>query len=526
MSLKSRLLGMAFASADVLFELDQSKVAFAVGAGPVPGVDPGAAWAGHHLQELLDEASLRSVKTVLAALAPGLRSDPVEIQVLTGDGRARRGVLRAFILPDLAPFVSCALAWDGAAYAWAAPKPKPILDARGLLRRLADAMAQGGTGPELSVAFVEVPGLNADDEPHRKAGERIEAHLQAASLSGQSAARLSPDRFALVRDVSDIADLVAAVRAAGAAEGLELSPVATSGALGSVEPGVAVRTLRLALDACLKDGAEAGAHFGARLQRTVQDADRFRGIVRDRQFTLAYQPIVALDTRALHHFEGLARFGGASQAPVGPIAMAEELGLIESFDLAVAEKALLQLRQPGFGLTKLAVNVSGVSVTGDAYVDGLLRMTASTPELRRRLMIEVTETAAIADLEAANRKLKALRSAGISVCLDDFGAGSASFDYLRRLEVDIVKLDGAFVRDLEATPRARTLAGHLVQLCRDLKISTVAEMVETEAQAEAVKALKIDLAQGWLFGRPTPTPVLQSAAPAAARRKGEVVGWG
>ena len=517
---------MAFASADVLFELDQMRVAFAIGAGPVAGVDPGAAWGGQALDDLLDDTSRGPARAAVAALSPGLRSEPIDIRILTGDGRARRAVLRAFILPELAPFVSCALVWDGPAFALAALKPAPLLDARGLLRRLGEMMAQGGTGPEISVAFIEVPGLDIDDESHRKASARIEAHMQAASLDGASAARLSPDRFALMRDTSEISDLAAAVQAAGEAEGLNLSAIATSGDMGQAEPAIAVRTLRLALEACLKDGAEAGAHFGERLKRTVQDADRFRGIVKDRQFALVYQPIVALDTRAVHHFEALARFGGAAQAPVGPIAMAEELGLIEGFDLAVAEKALLLLRQPGFGLAKVAVNASGLSLTGDAYVDGLLRMTASAPDIRKRLMVEVTETAAIGDLDAANRRLKALRAAGVKVCLDDFGAGSASFDYLRRLEVDIVKLDGGFVRELETEPRARTLAGHLVQLCRDLNIRTVAEMVETEAQADAVKALKVDYGQGWLFGRPAPTPVAQVPAPVSARRVGEVVGWG
>lgn len=526
MSLKSRLLGMAFASADVLFELDQMRVAFALGAGPAAGIDPASAWGGQPLEDLIDESSRAPVRAAIAALAPGRRSEPVDIRVLAGDGRARKAVLRAFILPELAPFVSCALVWEGGVFDLAAPKARPLLDARGLLRRLGEIMAQGGTGPDMSVAFVEVPGLDVDDESHRRAGARIEAHLQASSLEGSSAARLSSDRFALMRDASSITDLAEVVRAAGEAEGLSLSPIATSGELGAVEPTIAVRTLRLALEACLKDGAQAGANFGERLKRTMQDADRFRGIVRDRQFTLAYQPIVALDTRAVHHFEALARFGGATQAPVAPIAMAEELGLIESFDLAVAEKALLQMRQSGFGLVKIAVNASGLSLTGDAYVESLLRMTASSLDLRRRLMVEVTETAAIADLDAANRRLKALRTAGIKVCLDDFGAGSASFDYLRKLEVDVVKLDGGFVRELETEARTRTLAGHLVQLCRDLKVATVAEMVETEAQSAAVRALGVDFGQGWLFGRPAPTPVVQSSPAASTRRVGEVVGWG
>ncbi|MDQ8029487.1 MAG: EAL domain-containing protein, partial [Brevundimonas sp.] len=204
--------------------------------------------------------------------------------------------------------------------------------------------------------------------------------------------------------------------------------------------------------------------------------------------------------------------------------MAEELGLIEDFDLAVAEKAVSQLRKPGFGLVKAAINVSGVSLSNDHYVEGLLRMTAGNPEIRKRLMVEITETAAVSDLEGANRRLQALREADIKVCLDDYGVGAASLTYLRKLQVDLLKMDGVFAREIETDPKMKTLATHLLELCRELKIQTVAEMIETEAQADIMKALGVDYGQGWLFGRPTETPVL--AAPVSSRRKGEVVGWG
>jgi EAL domain-containing protein (putative c-di-GMP-specific phosphodiesterase class I) len=525
MTMKSRLLGMAFAASDVLFELDRDKVTFAIGAGPVPGVDPGAAWSGQSLDTLLGEDCLERVRTAIAALTSGVRSAPVDIEVLTGDGRARRATLRAFLLPDLAPFVSCAMVWQGAPYPAVASKVEPLLDARGLLKRLGALLAVGGTGPELTVDFLEVPGLGGLDEPHRKAGERIEARLQRASVGAASAARLAPDRFALMRESADIVDLAEEIRAMGLAEGLNLSPVATRADVGRAEAAVAVRTLRFALEDCLKDGAAAGDRFSARLQRTVQDADRFRAIVRSRDFNLVWQPIVALDSRAVHHFEALTRFGGAASAPTGPIAMAEELGLIEDFDLAVAEKALTQLRRPGFGLVKGAINVSGVSLADDRYVEGLLRMTAAAPAIRKRLMIEITETATVADLDGANRRLASLRAAGIKVCLDDYGVGAASLIYLRKLSVDILKLDGCFAREIETDPKVRTLATHLLDLCRDLKIATVAEMVETERQSATMKALGVDYGQGWLFGRPTETPAVAIPV-ASARRKGEVVGWG
>ncbi len=155
-------------------------------------------------------------------------------------------------------------------------------------------------------------------------------------------------------------------------------------------------------------------------------------------------------------------------------------------------------------------------------------MTASRPEERKRLIVEVTESAALSDVEAANRRLGGLRAAGIKVCIDDFGAGAASYDYLRRLSVDTVKIDGSFVQGLESDPRARTLIGHLVELCRSLKVETIAEMIETEAAADVLREIGVDLGQGWLFGKAEAEPrtVLAYNEPVAARRVGAVAGWG
>src|SRR5690606_10809821 len=150
------------------------------------------------------------------------------------------------------------------------------------------------------------------------------------------------------------------------------------------------------------------------------------------------------------------------------------------------------------------INVSGASLSNDAYVTALLAMTASTPEVRKRLLVEVTETAALAEIASANRRLSGLRDVGIKICIDDFGVGSASFDYLRGLNADIVKIDGSLIRDIVSEPRIRTLISHVVELGRSLGLETVGEMVETEDQAKALQELGVDYAQGWLFGRAEP----------------------
>lgn len=532
MTLTPRLLGLAFAAADALIEVDQHGVVrFALGSGPVASQQT-SAWVGRPLGERLSVQSAATLRNLLDALLPGQRSPAAEVLVDCGDGRMRSATLRAFALPDIAPARSCALSYAGEPFevdhaplaAGAPPR-----DAEGFLNHAQASLSSGETGAlqRLALAFIDVNGLHdVDPATLERVHHRIGGALNAASHDGASAGRLTSDRYALIRKLDDTRDLAAEMRKAGQAEGVVLSAVATQSALGG-DAASALRAMRFAIEGCLKDGGldQPELSFADSLQRTLKDADRFRSIVRDRDFALYYQPIVDLKTRAVHHFEALARFGQGS-GPAAAIRMAEELALIDGFDLAVAEKAVRRLREPGGGLLKIAVNVSGASLANDAYVAALLKMTAAAPDDRRRLMVEVTETAALADLAAADRRLGALRNAGIKVCIDDFGAGSASFDYLRGLSVDAVKIDGALVRDIDIDARTRTLVAHLVELCGSLNLETIAEMIETDQIADALRDLGVTHGQGWLFGRAEPEPRTILNTPAIrGRRQGVVEGW-
>jgi EAL domain-containing protein (putative c-di-GMP-specific phosphodiesterase class I) len=526
MNTKSRLLGMAFAAADTLLELDaDGRVDMALGAGPCPRGPVAETWRGSLLAELVGKAGQKPLAEALAAIRPNERAAPIDTLVLCGPDHVRRARLRLFQLPDLAPAVSCAITYDGAPFTLAVPEAPQLLSADGLLFRVRTSLAEADG--DVAVAFVDVPGLAAPGDAHQRAAARVAAVLQASSVDGASAARLAPERFALVRAADSQTDLVTEVRDAAAAEGLDLAVRTTEAALSGVAPPEStVRALRFALEACIREGGidGAGAAFSESLKRTLKEADRFRAMVKSRDFALEYQPIVDLSTGVTRHFEALARFG--SRGPADSIRLAEELGLIEGFDLAVAEKALQQLRRPGFGLTRIAVNVSGASLGADGYVDGLLRLTAASPDIRNRILVEVTETAAVADIEAAARRLTGLRRAGIKVCLDDFGVGAASLDYLHRLPADTVKIDGRFVREIATDQRARNLVARVVELCTDLKMSTIAEMIETESQAGAIRVLGVGYGQGWLFGRPASEPTVAAPKAVTGRRQGAVAGWG
>ncbi|AYG95962.1 EAL domain-containing protein [Brevundimonas naejangsanensis] len=530
MTLTPRLLGLAFAAADALVEVDEEGVVrFALGSAAAPGQQT-AQWVGKPLGDRLSVSSAAPVARLLADLRPGERSPAMAVLLDCGDGRVRRATLRAFALPDIAPARSCALSYEGPPLlAEDAPPLATRLapDADGFLAHARSSLSGATTEAlqRLALAFIDISGLEGVDEATlARIHERIGAIVGGASHDGTSAGRLTASRYALIRDSDDSRDLAAEMQGVGMAEGVNLSANAAQAALGG-DAASALRAMRFAIESCLKDGGleQPELSFAESLRRTLKDADRFRAIVRDREFDLFYQPIVDLKTRAVHHFEALARFSQGS-APAPAIRMAEELALIEGFDLAVAERAIKRLRAPGGGLLKIAINVSGASLANDAYVAALLRMTA--PDDRRRLMVEVTETAALADLAAADRRLGALRDAGVKICIDDFGAGSASFDYLRGLSVDAVKIDGGFVRDIDRDPRARTLITHLVELCGALKLQTIGEMIETDAVAEGLGALGVTHGQGWLFGRAEAEPrTILSSPSQRARRQGVIEAW-
>jgi len=243
---------------------------------------------------------------------------------------------------------------------------------------------------------------------------------------------------------------------------------------------------------------------GDRRKPSQIDAVPLGAAIRDRDFTLAYQPVVALSDGALHHHEVLVRFG-SDGSPFPMIRMAEEMDLIAPLDLAVLETTVRILQ--GAPDLVLAVNVSGRSVMNESYLTQALGLVAAAPDIRGRLMLELTESAAVEDLPLADRHLQAFRAAGCEVCLDDFGAGAASLAYLQQLTLDLVKIDGRYIRDLQHGGREATFVKHLVAMCEELGVRTLAEMVETPEAEDAVRRAGVDYAQGWLYGRATADPI-------------------
>lgn len=533
-----RFLGFAFASADLLAELNPAgRVVAAVGATKaLTGISESEV-AGKSWQDLIAPADHAMVEAVLISLTDGVRRGPLTVELIPS---GRTAHLNVFRLPG-SKALSCALS-----AAPAPPRPECGPDgyqARDGFEAMAEDLLRAAAviGQELDLALVQAPGLanlleNASEEAAAGIERSLAGALRAEAFGGAPAARLGPEHFALIRSKASSPDLmlsrlsgVVSMAAGEDAVSLDDRVLAVDPSGQTVERSM--RALRYAMDTFVEQGAQGAfaeslsEAFNQSLQKTLAKAGALGGMVKEKAFDLVFQPIVNLHTLELEHYETLVRFQ-SGESPFAMIRMAEELALIEQLDLAIAGQAFQKIHASRGKNLNLAVNISGRSIEDHGFVSELRRITGRHPELIDRMVLEVTESAAIKDLKTANRHIQTLRADGHKVCLDDFGAGASSIAYLQALQVDVVKIDGRYVRDLASDGREAVLVRHLVELCKELGVTTIAEMIETEAVEDAARRAGVDCGQGWLYGRPTAEPQPPASRKSAARRVGSVDSWG
>ncbi|HVV93379.1 MAG TPA: EAL domain-containing protein [Hyphomicrobiales bacterium] len=226
--------------------------------------------------------------------------------------------------------------------------------------------------------------------------------------------------------------------------------------------------------------------------------------LRERRLRLAYQPVVEAAGHRVAWYEALARRADPA-APIAPlVAAAEQLGLVPILDRQMLEAALAALAaDPGLSL---ALNVAAATTADVEWRRCLDAFLDRRPDDARRLVVEITETQAFADLGEAVAFVHGLRSRGIRVAIDDFGAGHTSFHALRALAVDLVKIDGEVVAGAARSAVDQAFLRAVVALAGEVGFKTVAERIETAAEARLLADIGIDYLQGDLFGVPGPLP--------------------
>ena len=232
------------------------------------------------------------------------------------------------------------------------------------------------------------------------------------------------------------------------------------------------------------------------------------GLKEDR-FTPWFQPILDLETGTVHHYEALARLVGEDGKIILPgsfIDIAERFCIVGLIDRMIIEKTMRkqsEMMKKGV-LLSFAMNLSGKDLGDTDLLDFIKVKITETNADPRSLVFEITETAAIGDLEKATRFVRALKELGCHFSLDDFGVGFTSFTYLKELQVDFIKIDGSFIKKLHESHEDQVFVKAITDLAKGLRIKSVAEFVENEKSLAILKSFGVDFAQGYFIGKPSP----------------------
>lgn len=234
---------------------------------------------------------------------------------------------------------------------------------------------------------------------------------------------------------------------------------------------------------------------------------RLRRALAEGLFVLHYQPIVCLQDGTVSHHEALLRLAddidGRLVAPNAFLPAAERYGLVRQIDRMVLGEAIcLMGAELADRSTPVAVNLSALSVTGEGTLAHIERLLSTYEVDPRRLILEVTETAAISDMSRASEFCRGVQQLGCAVALDDFGAGFGSFRYLKRLPFDYLKIDGDFVRALPRSHKDQLVVQALVRVAQGMGKRTIAEYVGGQETIALLASYGVDYAQGFAIGRP------------------------
>jgi diguanylate cyclase (GGDEF)-like protein len=348
-------------------------------------------------------------------------------------------------------------------------------------------------------------------------GDRLDRCLRASDVIG----RIGGDKFGAVLANCSEADIAIAAEkiletARDTVVETPAGPIHVTVSIGAVSYPRAVKTAVDAMtkaDIALRDAKQLGrdcfALYNCSEQQQVSNqefmviAQQVQCAMREDRMRFAYQPVVDSRTYEPSHYECLLRLvedDGTIVVAGRFMPAVEELGMIRPVDRLVLELAVRELTENP--LANIALNVSGLTTTDRSWLRSAVAFLRSKPDVAQRLMVEITETAGLEDVDACARFVSTLRDLGCRVALDDFGAGYTSFRHLKQLAVNMVKIDGSFIRNIGQNRDNLVFVRTLIDLARNFNLETVAECIETEEEARLLADEGVDFLQGFAFGKP------------------------
>lgn len=527
---RDNFLAFAFASADLLIEIgDDGKILSAIGASNALTGLSTEKLKSHNWTDLFAKSEGKILKAISRKAGVGNRYGPVLMTMNSDNIEDMKAVLSAIKMPhtkDMHITLGFANSFMEQAGQDSRYNDTEILQDKEAFTNSAEqalrkAQADGKDAKmtlldiEDSESHKEVMGEDAWDEMV----ESISSLLNTKSIDGKTAGELNEGKYGLVhgKDVN-----LEALQAQITKMAQEKSPEGTNIEIGgkTVDADIASlneREFTRALVYTMNEFEEKGQDidinnlsegFKSFVTQNAGKAKELKRVIATLDFELNFQPIVSLENFYISHYEVLTRFE-EGKSPYETIRFCEDIGMAPEMDLAVYDKTVQYIqRHVTDKHKKFAVNISGQSIQNDMFFSAFQERLKKHSKMADRLTFEITESTTISDLEKVNGFIKTLQDQGYKVSLDDFGAGSASFQYLHKLHVDYVKLDGMYTRKIIDDPRNATMVKSLVSLCTDLGVKMVAEMIDEEAQVPILQEMGVAYGQGYLFSKPLPSPIV------------------
>ena len=546
---KERFVAFSFAAADLLIELDKNGTICYV-SGAAKGITGKVIddLIGTSFVEILDPLDQRVIKYLLDNMKEGHRISPVSARMQNTNVSA---VIGACSLPRTHghKYLSINVSGLPAAQSLAVKRDTEtgLLDKNDFVQLANDQLSIAtDTGQDLELTLLHLGNLenmaNVAGNDMEEFFHQMGSVLRSYSVGGDSAGRLDGDKYGVLHskslDGSVLREKVETLSKEVAPEAeLTVTPSSINLDKGNLSKENANNALVFVINSYV-DADEGTFTLGSladglqgRMESTMNRIAKLKSVFLKHDFKLVYQPIVRLKDEEIHHYETLCRFK-EGESPFETITFAEEVGIILDLDLAVYKKALEYLKSfkpKGKETPRLAVNISGHSIENDEFVASLTQLVLDNKDVSGNIGFEITETSQLKDLVRTDKVIQSFRDRGLHISLDDLGAGAASFQYIRAIHTDFVKIDGAYVRDALNNERDRAILRSISQLCKDLNIGTIAEMIETKEHVGLLTGMGVNYGQGWLFSKPVPEidmPLLRRTVSLNSRRMGYKEGWG
>lgn len=525
---RDRFLAFSFASADLFIEVDaNSLISFALGAArSLTGINEksimGQPWLD--LFAPADRTTVAGMKT-RAKIASRCGPYLVKLDEALGDGR--QAIVTGIKMPGSENFY-LTIGFTNvlmAKYAQSvqAGDEQALMDKDTFLQAAKEALDLARSlGQELDLTLIDIDNL--DEVKTRLGNDKWESFssaithlLNSKSVDGRAAAEVKEGRYSVIHDRSIDSETLKeeisrlALESDPEGKGFKVESKTVSADLPSLSERDTTKALIYTINEFERKGTSLtieslNSGFKTYVSANAQKIMQFKTMVEQLNFDLHFQPIIDLGSGEVSHFEMLSRFKDQGSTQEW-IIFGEDIGMAADFDIAVCERAINYLLYKSQGhRTKFAINLSGQSIQNEQFFKTLHAKLSLNKNLAERVIFEITESTTIQDLDMVNHFVKILQNDGYKVCLDDFGAGSASFQYLHRLHVNYVKIDGSYTKKILTSERDAIMVKNLSQMCRDLNINVIAEMIEEEEQAERMRSYGVRYGQGYLFARPQAKP--------------------